>query len=109
MMSVKTVEQTREDFLGTVHRIADYWASCSNRTPQQYCDGVAFSILTLLDGCHAGFPATNISVQPHEEDEDFCKSIGDDWYETGMVFNDCYLHDLYYSQADAIDDTPPID
>jgi len=100
-MRAKTAEEARKAFLDTVHAIAHYWATVPDQTPRERCDGLAFSILGVLDGVNPGLPAVDIVLQPHPDDKEYCIEEGEDWYEPGMVINgDCYLHDLYYKRGE---------
>jgi hypothetical protein len=77
--------------------MAEYWASLTYKTPEERCKGLVFSILVVLDGGNAGFPALDISLSPHPDDKQFHIDQGDNWFESGMIINDCQLHELYAS------------
>ena len=99
-MRAKTAEEVRDEFLDTVHMLAHYWSIQPDKTPREMCDGLAFSILGLLDGVHMEFPAVDIVLQPHPDDMEYNIENGEDWYEPGMVINgDCHLHELYYNRG----------
>lgn len=42
--------KTRSQFLDHCRGLAKYWAELPNKTPEERCSGVAFSILVALDG-----------------------------------------------------------
>ena len=95
-----TKEQTREDFLKQIKSIVWYWASSNvhDVTMMERCEGVAFSILVMLDG-GSGLPAFDVIVRPHPDDQSFHEAEGEDYYVDGMVINDdCQLHDLFYKK-----------
>lgn len=95
-MTVKTKEEVRDEFVSSVKGVANYWARLEGKTDKEKCEGTAFSILTLIDGC-ADMCALDISLSPHPDDKEYNESNGDDWYEDGMVINDdCHLHDLFH-------------
>ena len=86
----KTVEEVRNEFLDCIRSIANFWADVSGKTSQEMCNGLAFSILALLDGCNVGYPAMDISLSPHVSDKEYYQKNGDDWYEIRppMQFNE---------------------
>lgn len=94
-MRAKTAKEVRKEFLKHIHAVSEYWANLPDKTPQERCDGVAFSILVTLDGESADFPAFNVSLSPHPNDKKFLESHGENWYEDGMVINDFELHGMY--------------
>ena len=94
MPRAKTPEEVRGELLAHIKTISRYWAGLPNKTPRERCDGVAFSILVLLDGM-ANFPAVDLALQPHQDDQAFYVEQGENWYEPGMVINDCQLHDEF--------------
>lgn len=95
MSKSKSVEQVRGEFIDQVKVIASYWARLPNKTEMERCDGVAFSILNILDGC-SNMPAFDLLVSPHEDDKQFNIDEGEDYYEPKMMINDCMLHDAYF-------------
>jgi hypothetical protein len=92
-----TEEEVREKFLDQVRGLADYWSK-TDRDPKGMCNGLAFSILNIFDGTTMGLPAMDITCQPHPNDKAYLQDCGENWYEPGMVFNDCHLHDAYYKK-----------
>ncbi len=96
MSRAYTAEETRAHFLDNVKNLACYWASLPNKSPQERCDGVAFSLLCLLDGVHMGFPAVDLLMSPHPDDQKFHEEEDSDWYEMGQKINDCMLHEMYH-------------
>ena len=91
----KTAKEVRKEFLQHIHDCSEYWASLSDKTIQEKCDGLAFSILVMLDGESMDLPAFDVSLAPHPSDKEFLKGRGENWYETGMIINDCELHHMY--------------
>jgi hypothetical protein len=90
-------EHARDMFLKHIRHIMVYWLN-EQRTPDTAgkMDGLVFSILTMIDGSSAALPSFDIVTRPCDEDEAFCKSEGEDYWEDGMVINDdCMLHELW--------------
>lgn len=90
-----TPEEVQVMLLGQIRGFARYWANLPNKTPQERCDGLAFSILNIFDGS-TELPAMNISLSPHPDDQEYHRENGENWYEPGQVINDCVLHEPYY-------------
>ena len=95
MSRAKTAEEVREEFLIHIREISNYWSSLPNRTDKERCDGVAFSILNIIDGC-SSLPSFDLLVSPHEDDKQYNIDEGEDYYEPKMMINDCMLHEIYY-------------
>ena len=57
MSRSKTVEEVKAELLDHMRMIANYWAKVPNHTDIEKCHGVAFSILTMIDGCSGEMPA----------------------------------------------------
>ena len=98
MSRAKTAEEVRAEFIAILKTYAAYWASLPDKSPYERCDGMAFSMLALLDGSAMGFPAVDISLSPHPDDKAYCQTNGKNWHEHGMVINDCQLHELFYEK-----------
>ena len=95
MSKAKAVEEVQKELIGQIKCISSYWANLPNKTDKERCDGVAFSILNILDGT-SSLPAFDLLVSPHEGDKQFHIDNGDDYYEPKMMVNDCMLHELFY-------------
>jgi hypothetical protein len=92
-----TADEAREKFLELVRAYVEYWAN-ESRTPdtRQKLDGLAFSILNILDGTTVGFPACDVVLRPHADDEEFLRGEGNNWYVNGQVINAVLLHEMFY-------------
>ena len=79
-----TKEQVRERFLKHISALVDDWHN-QNQSTIARMEGLAFSILVLLDGESADLPAFTVSPCPHETDMAYAKERGEDWYpQEGM-------------------------
>lgn len=99
MTRAKTAEEAREAFLDQIRTYVSYWASnnVGDKTVRERLDGLAFSILNILDGTSSGLPAMDIVLRPHSDDKAYCQEEGETWYEDGQTINaDIMLHDLWY-------------
>ncbi len=94
MSKPKTAEQARAEFLDSIRVGAEYWSSRQG-TRKEICEGLVFSILVLLDGGTLPLPGIDLVLRPHPSDEAYYQSQNEDWYEDGMVINDCQMHELF--------------
>jgi hypothetical protein len=98
-----TAEEARATFLSAVRGAVRYWASLPENdratgeqmTVLSRCDGVAFSILNILDGTSSAMPAIDMLLAPHETDKQFFIDEGENWYEPKMLINNTMLHEQY--------------
>jgi hypothetical protein len=94
-----TKEEMRDVLLYTIRDCADYWSKQPDRSERDRCDGLAFSILAILDGTSPGVPAFDLVVRPHPDNEAYCRERGLNWEVDGQVINDdVHLHNLYYPE-----------
>ncbi|WYC18346.1 hypothetical protein [Citrobacter phage vB_CfrS_K1M] len=95
-----TKEEVREQFLAQVRHVYHYWANLPDKSDIDRCEGVAFSILNIIDGTSAALPAFDLSVSPHPEDKDFLIGEGENYYKDKQVINDdCMLHELLFKRG----------
>ena len=90
-----TQEEARAMFLERVYEIKKYWEEePGKKTLQERMGGCIFSIMALLDGSNIDFPAVSLLLDPHEDDIDFHRDQGDNWFEMGMELTGIHeLHD----------------
>lgn len=94
----KTKQEARKEFLEHIQNCSEYWANLPDKTPQERCDGLVFSILAMLDGDSMALPAMDVSFHPHPDDKEFLKGEGENWHDPHIVINDdCQLHELWHS------------
>lgn len=75
----------RETFLNYVRQAADYWAQQPHDlTPRKRCDGVAFSILCIIDGVSGMHPALDLCLSSN-------RSV--------CLNPDVMLHEHYYDET----------
>jgi hypothetical protein len=88
-----TSDELRDKFLHEVRTIAAYWAGLPDHdratgkamTVRDRCDGVAFSILSVLDGATLDIPGIDLVFQSAEEDKEYYIQNGENWIEPGTV------------------------
>ncbi len=94
-----TPDELRDSLLEHVRQIAHYWATnAQSGNLADRCDGVAFSILAMMDGCTIGIPPVDLVFRPHEEDKQYHIDNGENWIEDGTTISDA-LHEHYYKDG----------
>lgn len=90
-----TEEELRDIILQHIRGLVKYWARLpAEMTLEERCDGVAFSILTMLDGATVGIPSIDLVFRPHPSDKAFHIEEGENWIEPGTTISDV-LHERY--------------
>lgn len=101
-----TEKEIREKFLRQVAGMSEYWAKLqpvdgTPKTVQERLDGLAFSILAMLDGCNIGIPGFIVAPAPHDDDKEYCINEGENWFPQQADLCDIGggLHELYHKVA----------
>ena len=90
-----TPEELRNNVLNHVRLMVEYWATLPGLDERSRCDGVAFSILTMIDGS-ADQPPMALVALSSDEDKKYSVEKGENWVEHGTVINDdVMLHEEY--------------
>lgn len=104
MTKEKTTDEIREEFLAHVWHLVDYWGNLNNgeNEKQDALEGLAFSILSTLDGSSAALPGFIVAPMPHETDKEYHMQNGEDYYpynDVDTVKADIAgsLHELFYA------------
>lgn len=75
-----TADEVRTRFLGLVRTYIDYWEKEPGvPTTRRRLEGLAHSLMVVIDG-GTELPCFILAPSPHGEDEEYCKSLGRDWY-----------------------------
>lgn len=89
-----TSEEIRDMIVGHAAHVARYWATLEGpQSVQERCDGVAFSLLAMLDGCSMNLPRFMLTPDPHEDDKEWFQRNGEDWFEPVAI--DCNFHEYF--------------
>jgi hypothetical protein len=75
-----TNDEVRAKFLSHVNHLVKYWAEQPNQTDFEKVEGVAFSILSVIDGCSMNLPGFVLAPQPHKDDKQFHIGNDEDYY-----------------------------
>jgi hypothetical protein len=77
-----TTDEIRVQVLDYLHSLVEYWATLDGRkTCHERLDGLAFSILVMLDGGAAALPGFSVAAVPHADDKAFHIERGEPYYE----------------------------
>lgn len=92
-----TSEEIKEQFLEHIHDLIEYWEMESRtKGSKEKLEGLAFSILSMLDGCSGDMPAFEVRAIGTKEDVEYFKNNGMNYYP---VKNDDIagsLHEHFY-------------
>ena len=93
-------EQARENFLTAIRGAVEYWEDEERaQTSKKKLEGLAFSILNIIDGSGMIMPALDICLSPHPDDKQYAIDNGEEWYEPGMCINDdVMLHEFWHQK-----------
>lgn len=99
-MASERSQALRDELLAHIRAMVRYWATLPEVDPvtgltlttRGRCDGVAFSILSALDGC-AGLPAFDLVAQVYAEDDE------DRTGPAEVVMISEMLHEQYYRKG----------
>lgn len=98
-----TKKEVKEMLLKQIHVRCEYWAKESRTTNTlEKLQGLAFSILVLLDGDSLELPKMDLVLRPHPSDKEFCEKEWRNWFKDGMIINaDSLLHDDFYEKRNS--------
>jgi hypothetical protein len=91
-----TSDELCNQVISHIKLMAWYWANLKDKTDLEKCEGTAFSILTMLDGCTM-LPAFDLVAQPHESDKAFCIENDENWIEPGTTIS-TMLHERFHGK-----------
>lgn len=76
-----TVDEIRDEFIAAIQQYIDYWEKePSVKTPRERLEGLAHSILVLLDGCSSDLPGFAIVPDAAPGDREYYQEIGENYY-----------------------------
>jgi hypothetical protein len=74
-----TEEEVCRQFLETVWTYIDYWHNLPDKTCRGKLEGLAFSLMAILDGV-SSLPSFVVAPVPHPGDKKYNKEEGENWY-----------------------------
>lgn len=93
-------EEARQMFLDQVRCVSNYWVNLAAApSAKEKVEGAIFSLMSILDGCSGGFPASvDLVLRPHPDDKQYCTENGENWIVGGQVINDdVHLHEIVFN------------
>ena len=96
-----TPQECRSALLAAVWNYVDYWEREDRRpTARGKLEGLAFSILTLLDGDTPSVPAFLVIPNPHPDDKDYRAARGRNWWPAADKGVDLgTLHEFFFEKG----------
>jgi len=95
-----TTEEARQIFLKKVWDYVEYWDKESRADDaRSKLEGLAFSMLVILDGGATDLPGFAVVPCPHESDKKFHEEEGEPWFRPcGEIEGDIAgsLHELFH-------------
>jgi len=82
-MSPYTLDEMRKMYLDMIRAYIDYWAIEPKKTCREKLEGLAFSILLIIDG-ESALPAFSLTPIPHPGDRQYCIDNGERWWPSGI-------------------------
>ena len=103
MSKEKTEDEIRTEFLNHIRHLVNYWDKVDKPTSKEKLEGLAFSILAMLDGCSGDICGFIVAPSTHEDDKQYNIDNGEDYYpqnhETNVKGDIAGgLHDLFYKK-----------
>lgn len=65
MSNKLTAEQIRHNFIAHVWEMVYFWDNETDLNPRKKLEGLAFSLLSAIDGCAAALPGFSLCPAPH--------------------------------------------
>lgn len=95
-----TEKEVRKLFLQYVWQLVRYWQTQEN-TKDEAVEGIAFSILSTLDGSSVVLPAFAVIPTPHSDDRDYHIKEEQNFFPDFDSSKHCdiagSLHEIFYS------------
>lgn len=79
-----TPDEIRDMLLDHIWSLIRYWGNPAENLgdTQKRLEGLAFSILSSLDGCSLNLPGFALVPMGYEEDKEYHKEEGESWFPT---------------------------
>lgn len=103
MSKEKTEDEVRTEFLNHIRHLVKYWEKVDDRDCKGKLEGLAFSILAMLDGTSVDICGFIVAPSTHEDDKQYYIDNGEDYYPQNHESDiKCdiagSLHDLFYEK-----------
>jgi len=80
MSKEKTTEEIKQEFINTVKSYVHYWDKLPDINTRAKLEGLAFSIMVMIDGGASGLPGFILAPCPYKEDKQFYVDSEEDYY-----------------------------
>jgi len=103
-----TTDEVRDKLIKHIIHLVDYWDGIEKETSKEKLEGLAFSILSMLDGS-GELPAFIVAPCPHMDDKEYHQENGENWYaenHNSDVKGDIggYLHECLHPMRKLMDE-----
>jgi hypothetical protein len=75
-----TADEAKDKFLTRVSGYVDYWATLPGKTQRERLEGLAFSLMAILDGGASDLPGFTVKPRPHESDKEYYTERGENYF-----------------------------
>ena len=75
-----STDEVMEQLIGHIYDLVEYWNKVPQQDTKEKLAGLAFSILSTLDGSSLALPCFIVAPDPHPEDKQYHQSQGENWY-----------------------------
>ena len=75
-----TQDEVRDKLIEHLKVMVRYWNSVDEIDTLEKLEGMAFSVLSMLDGCSMDVPGFIVAPCPHPDDKEYCKEEGENWF-----------------------------
>lgn len=98
-----TEEEIRNKFLDYVWNLVEYWKKVDGKDWGERMEGLAFSILSTIDGSSISLPSFILAPDPHPDDKEYHIKKGENYYPENYELDvKCNinggLHELFHSR-----------
>jgi len=87
MARERTTDEIKEDLLEYIVALINEWTTFPNRTIEERLTGLAYSILSTLDGESLSFPKFIVAPDPNREDKQYHINRNKDYYPENFDSN----------------------
>lgn len=94
MSRAYTHDEIQDLFLKHVESCTDYWDR-QEPNKRKAMEGLAFSIMTMIDGCAMGIPGFSVMPCPYSDDKAYHKDRGENWFPKNVDIGGS-LHELIF-------------
>jgi hypothetical protein len=92
----KTKQEVVDELIDHISGMIKYWENEDRRPDiRGKLEGLAFSILVMLDGGGMSLPSFDMIPNTHPSDKEYHKEHGESWYPSIVINDEVQLHELF--------------